>query len=112
VGNKGGRPTKEQIAERESLRAAIERKREERASILADRYFDMALADPPTMRHLVDKVMPPAKQEVGVTMQHGFDRSFLERLMETKEGREASDAVTKALMAQKNWNTVADKIED
>jgi hypothetical protein len=53
-----GRPTKEELAERESLRAAIERKREERAAALADRYLEMAEEDPATMRHLVDKVMP------------------------------------------------------
>src|SRR5215510_5084778 len=53
-----GRPTKEELAERESLRAAIERKRQERAASLADKYFDMAMEDPATMRHLVDKVMP------------------------------------------------------
>jgi AcrR family transcriptional regulator len=45
-------------------------------------------------------------------VQRGIDREMIEALMQTKEGREASDAVTKALMAQKNWNTVADKIED
>src|SRR5215813_4755187 len=53
-----GRPTKEELAERESLRAAIERKREERAAALADKYLEMAEEDPATMRHLVDKVMP------------------------------------------------------
>src|SRR5262244_2831390 len=53
-----GRPTKEEVAERESLRAAIERKREERAAALADKYLEMAEEDPATMRHLVDKVMP------------------------------------------------------
>jgi hypothetical protein len=54
----GGRPTKAQVAERESLRQAIERKREELSGVLADRYVTMAQEDPATMRHLVDKVMP------------------------------------------------------
>jgi hypothetical protein len=53
-----GRPSKAQLAERESLRQAIEREREERASVLAARYVEMAQEDPATMRHLVDKVMP------------------------------------------------------
>jgi hypothetical protein len=53
-----GRPSRQEIARRESLRQAIERKREERAAALADKYFDMAMEDPATMRHLVDKVMP------------------------------------------------------
>src|SRR5215510_14482469 len=53
-----GRPSKAQLAERETLRAAIERKREARANDLADKYFEMAMTDPSTMRHLVDKVMP------------------------------------------------------
>jgi hypothetical protein len=53
-----GRPIKEELAERESLRAAIERKREERAAALAEKYLAMAEEDPATMRHLVNKVMP------------------------------------------------------
>src|SRR5215813_2012530 len=57
-----GRPTKEELAERESLRAAIERKREERAAALADKYLEMAEEDPTTMRHLVDKVMPDLEE--------------------------------------------------
>src|SRR5262252_3461581 len=57
-----GRPSKAQLAERESLRAAIERKREERAAALADKYLEMAEEDPTTMRHLVDKVMPDLEE--------------------------------------------------
>ena len=62
-GNKGGRPTKEQRAEKESLRQAIERKREELANAFSNAYLGMALSDPATMRHLVDKLIPDAKQE-------------------------------------------------
>src|SRR5262245_8586498 len=58
-----GRPTKEELAERESLRAAIERKREELANAFSTAYMGMALNDPATMRHLVDKLIPDAKQE-------------------------------------------------
>src|SRR5262244_1241354 len=58
-----GRPTKEEVAERESLRAAIERKREELANAFSNAYLGMALNDPATMRHLVDKLIPDAKQE-------------------------------------------------
>src|SRR5262249_14944484 len=53
-----GRPTKEQTAQKETLRQAIERKREEKAAALAKRNVEMGEKDPPTMRHLVDKVMP------------------------------------------------------
>jgi hypothetical protein len=53
-----GRPSKAQLAERESLRQAIEREREKRAGVLAARYVEMAQEDPATMRHLVDKVLP------------------------------------------------------
>src|SRR5262245_7967385 len=53
-----GRPTKAEIVERESLRQAIERKREELANAFSNAYLGMALNDPATMRHLVDKVMP------------------------------------------------------
>ena len=59
----GGRPTKEQAAEKESFRQALERKREERAEELAGAYYDMALADPATMRHAVDKVLPTLTEE-------------------------------------------------
>jgi hypothetical protein len=58
-----GRPTKEQVAEKESFRQALERKREERAEELAGAYYDMALADPATMRHAVDKVLPSLTEE-------------------------------------------------
>jgi benzoyl-CoA reductase/2-hydroxyglutaryl-CoA dehydratase subunit BcrC/BadD/HgdB len=65
-----GRPTKKEVAERESLRVAIERKREERAAALADKYLEMAEDDPATMRHLVDKAMPDLKHEeqAGITV--------------------------------------------
>jgi hypothetical protein len=59
----GGRPTKEQAAEKESFRQALERKREERAEELAGAYYEMALADPATMRHAVDKVLPTLTEE-------------------------------------------------
>jgi hypothetical protein len=70
----GGPPTKEQLAERESFRQALERKREERAEELATAYYDMALGtrdETATMRHVVDKVIPPIEKhehsgEVGV----------------------------------------------
>ena len=58
-----GRPTKEQAAQKESLRQAIERKREELANAFSNAYLGMALSDPATMRHLVDKLIPDAKQE-------------------------------------------------
>jgi hypothetical protein len=58
-----GRPSKAQLAERESLRQAIEREREERAGVLAARYVEMAQEDPATMRHLVDKVLPDEPTE-------------------------------------------------
>ena len=59
----GGRPTKEQAAEKESFRQALERQREERAQELASAYYDTALADPATLRHCVDKVLPTLTEE-------------------------------------------------
>jgi hypothetical protein len=59
----GGRPTKEQVAEKESFRQALERKREEMAEELASAYYDMVLDDPATMRHCVDKVLPTLTEE-------------------------------------------------
>src|SRR5215510_3112301 len=58
-----GRPKKEQAAQKESLRRAIERKREELANAFSNAYLGMALNDPATMRHLVDKLIPDAKPE-------------------------------------------------
>jgi hypothetical protein len=51
------------MVEKESLRQAIEREREERAGVLAARYVEMAQEDPATMRHLVDKVLPEKQME-------------------------------------------------
>ena len=68
----GGRPTKAQLAERESLRQAIEREREERAGVLAARYVEMAQEDPATMRHLVDKVLPDQQMESSRPLQVTF----------------------------------------
>lgn len=59
----GGRPTKAQAAEKESFRQALERQREERAQELASAYYDTALADPATLRHCVDKVLPTLTEE-------------------------------------------------
>ena len=62
----------------------------------------MAKDDPATMRHAVDKVLPNAKQEIGVsgTIDHGLNRETIIALMATKEGREAALAITKALAGQ------------
>ena len=58
--------------------------------------------------------IPYSKQEIGLSskVEHTFDRTFIGKLMQTKEGREASDALTKAIMAPKNWNAVSNKIEE
>jgi hypothetical protein len=66
------RPTKAQVAERESLRQAIEREREERAGVLAARYVEMAQEDPATMRHLIDKVLPDEQKESAQPLQVTF----------------------------------------
>jgi hypothetical protein len=93
-----GRPTDEKRAEKLSFLQALERKREELADKMAAQYYVFAKTDPATMRHLVDRVMPPAKVEIGVTAQHSFDREYLRALMMTPAGREAAEAVTRALM--------------
>lgn len=61
-----GPPTKEQKANKISFLEALEREREKRASKLVEKYYEMAESDPATMRHLVDRVMPPAKQEIDI----------------------------------------------
>jgi hypothetical protein len=76
-----GRPDKHEVIRRETMREAIERRLKEEGEKYAARYFSMAKADPPTMRHLVDKAMPPK------TDQH-------------TSIREAAESLTRALMAR------------
>ena len=63
-GNKGGRPTREQQAKKQSFLEALIKERDKQAAKLAIRYFEMAQSDPPTMRHAVDKIMPNPKVDV------------------------------------------------
>ena len=93
----------EEASRRESFKEALERIREEEATALANKYYDMAKDDPATMRHAIDKVIPNAKQEIGVTgsIDHGLSRESIIALMSTKEGREAALAITKALTQSK-----------
>jgi hypothetical protein len=49
-----GRPTNDEKRELITLAQAIEREGLRRAEKLAKRYYEMAEADPPTMRHVVD----------------------------------------------------------
>jgi hypothetical protein len=64
IGNKGGRPSKAKLAELEMLRRAVVRALDKNGARLAARYLEMAEADPPTMRHAIDRVLPPAKQAI------------------------------------------------
>lgn len=59
-----GRKTNRQREQIAALKKAIERKRDAKAEILSDVYVRMAQEDPATMRHVVDRVMAPAKQEL------------------------------------------------
>jgi hypothetical protein len=59
-----GRPTKQEAAAKLAFLRALERERDKRGARLAQRYFDMAEQDPATMRHVVDKVLANAKQDV------------------------------------------------
>jgi hypothetical protein len=54
----GGRPTREQAAEKEVFRDALIREREEKAEKFVKRYYEFAMKDASTMRHAVDKVLP------------------------------------------------------
>ena len=49
-----GRPTKDEQEEVLTLAQAIEREGQRRAVRLAQRYYEMAEEDPPTMRHVID----------------------------------------------------------
>lgn len=72
-----GRPSKQQVAERqaelrglEKAKAALERELGRRAARIARRYGALAESDPATVRHAVDRVLPAAKQELDLTV-HG-----------------------------------------
>jgi len=67
-GNKGGPPTKEQSDFKQKLKDAVDREAKRRVEMIAKRYLDMADDDPATMRHLIDKAIAPAKQEIA--LQH------------------------------------------
>lgn len=76
-GNKGGRPTKKELALRQAeleglakAKAALERELGKRAAKLAKRYCELAERDAATTRHAVDRVLPAAKQELDLTV-HG-----------------------------------------
>src|SRR5262245_58690883 len=105
-----GRPTREQAEIKKALIAKYWQKVDAKIdTILADYFGDASNA-----KDIINRVIPYTKQEIGLSskVEHGLDRSMLEKLMRTPEGRAASDAVTKALMAQQNGNAVTHKIEE
>src|SRR5262249_10424938 len=108
-GNKGGRPTKQEAEIKKALIAKYWAKVNKRLDTILDNYFK----DPSNAKDIINRVIPYTKKEIGLSskVEHGLDRSMLEKLMRTPEGRAASDAVTKAIMAQQNGNAVANKIE-
>src|SRR5262245_28707926 len=107
-GNKGGRPTKEESEIKKALIAKYWAKVDAELDKILTKYF----ADPSNAKDIINRVIPYTRQEIGLSskVEHGLDREMLERLMRTPEGRAASEAVTKALM--KNRNAVASKSEE
>src|SRR5262245_54955389 len=105
-----GRPTKQEAEIKKALIAKYWAKVDAELDKILTKYF----AEPSNARDIINRVIPYTKQEIGLSskVEHGLDRDMLERLMRTPEGRAASDAVTKALMAQQNGNAVASKIEE
>ena len=101
----GGRPTKAQVAEKESLRQAIERKREERADEFAEAYLVMAKDDPATMRHFIDKVLP---HKIEVESHGTVDRQAILAIIATPDAQGAveklTEAIAKSLASSGNGN--------
>ena len=65
-----GRRTKDEAEEVLTLAQAIEREGQKRAARLAQRYYEMAEADPPTMRHVVDGTrLNNGQQPISITHQ-------------------------------------------
>ena len=107
-GNKGGRPTKEESEIKKALVAKYWEKVDKELDKILTKYF----ADPSNARDIINRAIPYVKQEIDVAgkVEHRIDVDMLVTLMRTPEGRAASEAVTKALM--KNRNAVANKIEE
>ncbi len=75
----GGRPTKAQVVEREAeirglerAKAILEKEIGRQAKKIVEKYISFAMKDPATMRHLVDRFQPAAKQEIGITGHAGI----------------------------------------
>ena len=59
-----GRPTKQAAAEKILVAEVMHERIEKRAVELADKYVETALEDPATLRHLIERYLPPAKTEI------------------------------------------------
>ena len=106
----GGRPTKEQARQRALERETAESIIKKNAAMLARRLVKDAMTEKGrrSLHVAIHKILPAARQEIEVTakLQSEADikahREVLNALMRTKEGREASEASARAMLAQMN----------
>ena len=75
----GGRPTKAQVIEREAevrglerAKVILEKEVDRQAKKIVEKYIAFAMKDPATLRHLVDRFLPAAKQEVEISSNVGI----------------------------------------
>ncbi|MCH8054660.1 MAG: hypothetical protein IH857_00705 [Deltaproteobacteria bacterium] len=75
----GGRPTRAQVAERqaevrglERVKAIFEKEIDREAKKIVKRYLKYALNDPATLRHVVDRFLPAAKQAIEISSNVGI----------------------------------------
>ncbi len=50
-------------------------KQEAQGVPVTKKYVEFAMKDPATIRHLIDRILPPAKQEIGITSNVGITLS-------------------------------------
>ena len=62
----GGRPTKQEAEVKVMVAAAVRSYIEERLKPLIDKYIKVAETDPATLRHLIERFVPPVRAEAEV----------------------------------------------
>lgn len=65
-----GRPTKAELAEKEAMLNIWEKKLEEKAEMIIDRYLAEALKDNKVLIDVMKKMIPDAKQEIEIQGRH------------------------------------------
>lgn len=75
----GGRPTRVQVVERqaeisglERVKAILEKEIDRQAKKIGEKYIAFAMKDPATLRYVVERFLPAAKQAVEISSNVGI----------------------------------------